>query len=83
MFIRYGLYQPLVIPISNIAKIHKNLEFVKRSRFVKRYNFSGFPNVEIELIEPVGKVKSVFIGVDSAEQFISAVLAEASRYNHK
>ncbi|KTG28769.1 hypothetical protein AWR38_11705 [Idiomarina sp. WRN-38] len=82
LFIRYGLYQPLVIPLGNIAKIRKNLEFVKRSRFVKRYNYSGFPNVEIELIEPVGKIKSVFIGVDSAEQFISAVLAEASRYNN-
>lgn len=82
LFIRYGLYQPFVIPLGNIAKIHKNIEFVKRSRFVKRYNYSGFPNVEIELIEPVGKVKSVFIGLDNAEQFISAVLAEASRYNN-
>ncbi|WP_404340184.1 hypothetical protein [Pseudoalteromonas mariniglutinosa] len=81
LFIRYGLYQPLVIPLSNIATIHQNIEFVKRSRFVKRYNYSGFPNVAIELIKPVGKVKSVFLGVDSAEQFISAVLAEASRYN--
>ena len=81
LFIRYGLYQPLVIPLDNIAKIIKNTEFVKRSRFVKRYNYSGYPNVEIELIDPAGKVKSVYIGVDNAEQFISAVLAETSKYN--
>ncbi|MTJ01539.1 hypothetical protein [Idiomarina piscisalsi] len=82
LFIRYGLYQPLTIPLNNIARIHKNIEFVKRSRFVKRYNYSGIPNVEIELIEPMGKVQRVFLGVDSAEQFISAVLASASRYNN-
>lgn len=81
LFIRYGLYQPLIIPLSNISEIHKNIGYVKRFKFVKRYNYSGFPNVEIDLIEPMGKVKSVFIGVDNAEKFISAVLAKASQHN--
>lgn len=82
LFVRYGLYQPLVISLEKIANVEKNNEFVFRSKFVKRYNYSGNPNVKIELTEPVGKVKSVFIGVDSAEQFISAVLAEVSRYDN-
>lgn len=81
LVIRYGIYQPLLIPFDEIAGIHKNLKFVKRSRFIKRYNYTGFPNVEIKLNKPFGKVKSVFIGVDNADDFISDVLAEASRYN--
>ncbi len=73
LFIRYGLYQPMVISLDNIAKIRRNTKFVKRSKYVKRYNYSGYHNVEIELIEPMGKVKSVFIGVDSADQFIATL----------
>ncbi len=82
LFIRYGLYQPLVIPLDNVAKIQKKNEFVKRSKLVKRYNYFGYPNIEIELIEPVGTVQRVFIGVDNAKQLISAVLAEASRHSN-
>ncbi|GEK07940.1 hypothetical protein [Pseudoalteromonas peptidolytica] len=79
LFIRYGLYQPFVIPLSKIAKIQKSTGVVGRSKSIKRYNYSGFPNVEIALVEPVGSVKSVFIGVDNAEQFISTLSTEASR----
>ncbi|MCG9761875.1 hypothetical protein L1D50_22750 [Pseudoalteromonas sp. Isolate6] len=82
LFIRYGLYQPLAIPLSNIEKIQKNMEFVKRARSIKRYNYSGYPNVEIELIEPVGSVKNIFVGVDDADQFISAVSDEMSRHKN-
>ena len=79
--IRYGLYQPLVLQLSNIASIDHNVKFVSRSSSIKRYNYSGNPNVKIDLIEPVNGVNSVFIGVDDPEHFISAVLAEASRHN--
>ncbi|GEA06921.1 hypothetical protein KUL42_16820 [Alteromonas sp. KUL42] len=73
LVIRYGLYQPLTIPINNIAKVEKNSEFVKRSRSVKRYNYAGFPNVAIKLAEPMGKIERIVIGVDNAEEFISAI----------
>lgn len=73
LVIRYGLYQPLTIPFSNIAKIEKNSDFVKRSRSVKRYNYAGFPNVAIDLVQPMGKVERIVIGIDSAERFISAI----------
>jgi hypothetical protein len=82
LIIRYGLYQPLVIPLGKIADVEKNTEFVFRSKTVKRYNYSGNPNVKIEMTEPVGDVRHVFIGVDRAEQFISAVLAEVSLYKN-
>ena len=81
LFVRYGLYQPLVIPLENIVKIERNNEFVPRSKFVKRYNYTGNPNVRIKLSEPLGSVNSILIGVDNPEYFISALLDSASRHN--
>ena len=57
-------------------------KFVSRSKFVKRYNYSGNPNIRIELSEPLGSVNSIVIGVDNAEHFISASLDSASRHNN-
>lgn len=73
----------MVIPLENIVKIERNNEFVPRSKFVKRYNYSGNPNIRIELSEPLGSVNSIFIGVDNAEYFISALLDSASRHNNQ
>ena len=83
LFVRYGLYQPLVIPLENITKVERNNEFVPRSKFVKRYNYSGNPNIKIQLSEPLGSVNSIFIGVDNAEYFISALLDSASQHNNQ
>lgn len=73
LIVRYGLYQPMVIPLTNVRKIIKCNEFVKRAKFVKRFNYSGSPNVVIELVEPKGAIKNVYIGVDQPELFISAI----------
>ena len=83
LFVRYGLFQPLVIPLENIVKIDRNDEFVPRSKFIKRYNYTGNPNIRIELSEPLGSVNSILIGVDNPEFFISALLDSASRQNKK
>ena len=82
LFIRYGLYQPLVIPLASIAKIQKNNLFVKRASHVKRYNYSGIPNIKIELLTPMKGINSVCLGVDDAEKLISAVLAGISECNY-
>lgn len=73
LVIRYGIYRPLSIPLKNIARIRRCNEFVKRSKLVKRYNYSGVPNVAIELVAPEGHVRQVYIGVDKPESLIAAV----------
>ncbi|WP_462163323.1 hypothetical protein [Pseudoalteromonas xiamenensis] len=83
LFIHYGLYQPLVIPLDNVVKVEKNNEFVPRSKFVERYNYSGNPNIRIELSETLGSVSSIFIGLDNAEYFILALLDSASQHNNQ
>ncbi|WP_100642771.1 PH domain-containing protein [Alteromonas facilis] len=82
LVIRYGLFQPLVIPIEKIASIQKSNEFIARSKSVKRYNYAGYPNVNIALTEPMGSVTHIFIGVDNAEHFISALRHLGSRQNN-
>lgn len=77
--IRYGLYQPLVIPLSNIATISESKVFIRRSKLLRRYNYSGYPNVVIELREPIGVVQQLFIGVDNSASFISSLQAAKFR----
>jgi membrane protein YdbS with pleckstrin-like domain len=80
LLIRYGLYQPFLIPLNNIKNISKNNEFIKRANSVKRYNYAGTPNVMIQLIEPIGNIKQVYLGVDDAQQFITAISDKVSAH---
>ncbi|MCF2911193.1 hypothetical protein L1285_23110 [Pseudoalteromonas sp. DL2-H2.2] len=85
LVIRYGLYHSFIIPLNNIANIQQHDEYVARAQHIKRYNYSGNPNVKIELKVPQGAVESVFIGLDNPGQFISAVVDSASltpQYNN-
>jgi hypothetical protein len=75
LYLRYGLFQPQIIPLSNIANIQTNSEFIKRSKYLKRYNYSGNPNVLIELVTPISGAKTIAIGVDNAPDFIAALKA--------
>ena len=78
LVIRYGLYQPLEIPISNIASIQGNNTFIKRSKYIKRYNYAGNANIKITLNVPIGSIKHVFVGVDNDAHFIAAIEAKLS-----
>lgn len=73
LIIRFGLYQPLIIPFANIANISKSHDLIRRTKDTKRYNYSGVPNIEIELIKPIGHIKKVYLGVDQPESLIQAV----------
>jgi len=73
LVIRYGLYTPFTIPLSNISKIRPNDVFVKRASGVKRFNYSGVPNVAIELHAPINGKTEIYLGVDLPNAFINAV----------
>lgn len=73
LMVRFGLYQPFIIPLANIAGISQSHDFIKRAKDLIRYNYSGVPNIEIELIKPIGDIKKVYLGVDQPESLIRAV----------
>lgn len=73
LIIRYGLYAPLTIPLKNVSKISLNNSFVKRSRNVQRFNYSGVPNVAIKLCSPINGKTKIYLGVNSPEDFITTV----------
>lgn len=73
LIIRYGLYAPLTIPLKDISEISPNNSFVKRSRDVKRFNYSGVPNVVIKLCSPIKGKTKIYLGVNSPEAFIITV----------
>lgn len=73
LMVRFGLYQPFIIPLANIARISQSHDFIKRAKDLKRYNYSGVPNIEIELIKPIGDIKKVYLGMDQPESLIRAV----------
>ncbi|KZN68782.1 hypothetical protein [Pseudoalteromonas luteoviolacea] len=73
LIIRYGLFQPLRVSLLNIKHVNSNDTFVARDKKIKRYNYSGAPNVEIVLAEPLGQVERIYLGVDNPQQFITSI----------
>ncbi|MCL1065591.1 hypothetical protein L2735_02045 [Shewanella olleyana] len=73
IFIRYGVFNTMIVPILNIQSISTNHEFIKRQPHVKRYNFSGVPNIEITLSRPMADITRIYIGVDRPNALIEAV----------
>ncbi|WP_153916225.1 PH domain-containing protein [Shewanella sp. TC10] len=73
IFIRYGVFNTMTVPILNIQSISTSHGFIKRQPHIKRYNFSGVPNIEIALATPIGDITHIYIGVDSPNAFIDAV----------
>ena len=76
LVIRYGLYSAYNIALENIKSIDLNTDFIARARTIKRYNYSGYPNIKIKLIEPMGNINTVFLGLDSPHQFIDSINEE-------
>lgn len=76
LIIRCGIYQRLTLPLSNIANIRRNSNHIKRSRSVKRYDYSGAPNILVELIKPIGDVNRIYLGVDEPDALATAVLKQ-------
>ncbi|WP_028772479.1 hypothetical protein [Shewanella waksmanii] len=76
LIIRYGLYPSLSIDIANIASITPNSQFIPRSKHAKRYNLSGTPNLAIELKQPIGDTRQVYLGIDQPERLIHAIACQ-------
>jgi hypothetical protein len=66
LIIRYGIWNPLEVPLTEIEGIKLNSGFIRRSSNVKRFNLAGNPNVEIQL----NSGNFIYIGVDSPSDFI-------------
>ena len=79
LIIRYGIWNPVKIPLSSIASVNAHKGFVKRSSKVKRYNLSGDPNVVIQLNS--GHFDMFFLGLDNPKTFIEK-LHHSVFYNH-
>ncbi|WP_251358780.1 PH domain-containing protein [Kangiella sp. TOML190] len=68
--IRFGIYNNRVIPLSNIKSISSTKSYIKRDRSIKRYNFSGNPNVLIQLKITDKAIDRIYLGVNNPNDFI-------------
>ena len=69
VIVRYGVWNPLRITLSEIAHVRANSIFIRRSDSVKRYNLAGNPNIEIKL----NSGKFIYLGVDSPNEFLMTI----------
>tara|TARA_B100001063_G_C16779064_1_gene569126 strand:+ start:19583 stop:20608 length:1026 start_codon:yes stop_codon:yes gene_type:complete len=76
LIIRYGLYPAYNIALANIKTIDLNTGFIARARTIKRYNYSGYPNIKITLKEPQNDIDTVFLGLDNPHHFIDSTNKE-------
>ncbi|MBM7073032.1 hypothetical protein JQC92_13500 [Shewanella sp. 202IG2-18] len=81
VFIRYGVYNTYRFNIIDIKSIRLNTEFIKRSDNIKRFNFSGNPNIEIILKRADSGVDKIYLGLDQPHQFISDLIEQERKYH--
>ena len=69
IIVRYGVWNPLRIALSDIAHVQPNSVFIRRSGNVKRFNLAGNPNIEIKL----NSGKFIYLGVDLPNEFLTTL----------
>ena len=69
IIVRYGVWNPLRIALSEIAHVQPNAIFIRRSGNVNRFNLAGNPNVKIKL----NSGKLIYLGVDSPNEFLMTI----------
>lgn len=69
IIVRYGIWNPLKVSLSEVESVRINSNFIRRSSNVKRFNLSGNPNVEIK----INSGKFIYLGLDSPNEFILAL----------
>ncbi len=79
LIVRFGLYPAFSIALSNIGEVRCHREFVRRSRQAKRFNYAGAPNIAIELIEPQGQIKMVYLGVDDPQSLLQSLKPKVAK----
>lgn len=70
LIIRYGIWNPVTIPLVEIKHAQINTKFIARASNISRYNMAGNPNVEIQL--HCGKL--IYLGIDSPNTLISTLI---------
>lgn len=73
LIVRYGIYNPLYIPLDNIETVSPHHEFVPRSNEVNRYNFSGVPNIEIKLRSPISGKSTIYLGIENPSMLLNSL----------
>ncbi|WP_444904870.1 hypothetical protein ACJJIU_08780 [Microbulbifer sp. CnH-101-E] len=73
LIVRFGILNSKIIAISDIQFVDESVGYIKRKRDVKRYNFSGNPNVVVGVRLKDTTIEKVYIGVDSPKTFIEAL----------
>ena len=73
LIIRYGIYQPMVIPLNKIKSMVQHTEHVARAKNNKRYNFAGVPNVLVKLTVPIDGKAVIYLGVDHPVLLLAAI----------
>lgn len=66
IIVRYGIFNVYRIPRASISSISLHTGRVPRSPKVKRFNWSGAPNIEIALKDAT----KVYLGLDKPDEFV-------------
>lgn len=66
VIIRYGVWNPLTIALSEIKSASTHNSFVRRASHIRRFNLSGHPSVKIELLNG----KQIYLGLNTPDNFI-------------
>ncbi|WP_299574815.1 hypothetical protein [uncultured Shewanella sp.] len=78
LYIRYGVFNCLSIPISDITMVKLSSGYIRRGQNIKRYNFSGNPNICISYQLSNCDIKTVYLGIDNPNSLVNALAI-----NHK
>lgn len=80
LIIRYGLSNPLIVPLSHITQISSHQGVVKRASHRRRFNFSGAPNIKL-ILQPNehGAVTEIYLGVDDPDDLLRTIAQSMSQ----
>lgn len=73
LYIRYGIFNSRIVRLTDIAAIALHTGYVARASGTKRYNFTGSPNVAIELQQAGDNIKYLYLGLDQPQALIDFI----------
>lgn len=73
IIIRCGVFNAREVALANVKSIGEINDSIPRSKIVKEYDFSGYPNIVINLVEPDGYIEQICLGVDDPKTFMAVV----------
>ena len=73
LIIRYGLSNPIEIPLTDVVSASHHNEYVKRASHLKRFNYAGVPNVKLVVKPKRSQITEYYLGVDDPQQLVNTV----------